>query len=339
MSDARHFRLGLFVIGAVAALVGLLVLMGIGNLFRPTVQMETYIDGSVQGLEVGAPVKFRGVTVGDVTRIGFTSSYYELDRPPTERRRYVMVEARIQPDRFVAPGRQTMIEKDVIERLVEQGLRVRMAAQGITGINYLEIDFLSPELATLPFDWEPERLYIPSAPSIAVQFLEYAENVLRRIDALDIEGVVNGLSSVLASLDRSIQSLDTAELNDNLNATLAELTRTLGTVERAVDGLNRMLEDEELRALPGEARATLAATRQALDGLNLDGLAEQLEALVANANRGIASSETQLEAILSEVRGASAAVRNLTEDLRRDPSRVFRAPQPARSLLDDPTAR
>ncbi|MFN4263954.1 MAG: MlaD family protein [Thioalkalivibrionaceae bacterium] len=339
MSDTRHFRLGLFVLGAIVSLVALLVLMGVGTLFRPALQMETYIDASVQGLEVGAPVKFRGVTIGDVTHIGFTSSVYQLDAPPTERRRYVMVEARIRPDRFVTPGRETLIHQETIERLVQSGLRVRMAAQGITGINYLEIDFMSEDPPTVAVDWTPNSLYIPSAPSIAVQFLEYAENVLRRVDSLDIEGVVNGLSSVLASLDKSIQGLDTTELNQNLNATLTELTRTLEGVEQATAGLTRIVNDPALRALPEEARATLASTRRMLEGLDLDGLTEQLEALVGNANRSINASETQLEAILSEVRGASAAVRGLTEDLRRDPSRVFRAPQPGRSLLDDPTAQ
>ena len=86
---ANFFKIGLFVIGATAALVVLLVLLGAGKLFQTKIVMETYFNESVQGLELGSKVKYRGVIVGEVKSIGFTYTRYQLDKPMADRLRYV----------------------------------------------------------------------------------------------------------------------------------------------------------------------------------------------------------------------------------------------------------
>ena len=59
--------------------------------------METYFNESVQGLDIGSKMKYRGVVIGEVTRISFTYVKYEQDKPMTQRKRYVMVEAQLEP--------------------------------------------------------------------------------------------------------------------------------------------------------------------------------------------------------------------------------------------------
>ena len=66
---ANYFKLGLFVIGAVAAGVAVLLIVGTGAWFKSRTTIETYFNESVQGLETGAPVKYRGATIGKVTKI------------------------------------------------------------------------------------------------------------------------------------------------------------------------------------------------------------------------------------------------------------------------------
>ncbi|MFP4162140.1 MAG: MlaD family protein [Ectothiorhodospira sp.] len=78
---AGYFRLGLFIVATVSAGVALLLILGVGALFQPKMMMETYFDESVQGLEVGSPVKLRGVTIGEVSEISFTYAHYQQDRP------------------------------------------------------------------------------------------------------------------------------------------------------------------------------------------------------------------------------------------------------------------
>src|SRR3954469_21039526 len=94
-AQANFFKLGLFVIAGTVALVLLLLVLGSGRWFQSKVVVETYFNESVQGLDVGSKVKCRGVNVGEVTRISFTYTKYQLDRPPDERLRYVLVEATV----------------------------------------------------------------------------------------------------------------------------------------------------------------------------------------------------------------------------------------------------
>src|SRR5207249_10565277 len=94
---ANYFKLGLFVIGSIVAGVIVLVIIGSGRWFQPKLTVETYFNESVQGLDIGSKLKYRGVAIGDVTRIGFLYNRYQLDRPLAQRSRYVLVEAQVEP--------------------------------------------------------------------------------------------------------------------------------------------------------------------------------------------------------------------------------------------------
>ncbi|AHE98633.1 MlaD family protein [Thioalkalivibrio paradoxus] len=335
MSAVHHFRLGLFILGAIGTLVVILVVMGTGNLLRPTIEMETYIDGSVQGLDVGAPIKFRGVTIGEVTRLGFTSVEYEQQVSPVERKRYVLVEGRLRPDRFASTARETLFSENVLEPFIEAGLRVRMAAQGITGINYLELDFLDPTThPQLPIAWEPRSVYIPSAPSIALQFLEYAESVLRRIDLLDIEGMVDSTVSALHTLERTVADLDTRSLTRHAEDLAGHLQETVEQSRQLLVAAERLLQDPDIAALPGETRGTLRSLREAVERADIGGLVTQIEAVVVRLDRGLEINEQKLAATLSDLQAVTTGLRSLTEDARRNPAGTIFGGPPPRSAIE-----
>ena len=77
-AKANFFKIGLFTIGATIALIVLLVILGSGRLFQSKVLMETYVNESVQGLEVGAPVDVEG------PRGSFTARTQSSMRVPRE---------------------------------------------------------------------------------------------------------------------------------------------------------------------------------------------------------------------------------------------------------------
>lgn len=341
MSAANNFRLGLFILGAIAALIIVLIVMGTGNLLRPTTAIETYIDGSVQGLDVGAPIKFRGVTIGDVTRLGFTAAEYQADVAPTERKRYVMVEGRVRLDRFAPRGRASLFGPDPephLQLLIDNGLRVRMAAQGITGINYLELDFLDPVThPPLPINWEPRSIHIPSAPSIAVQFLENAEAALRRFSQLDIEAVIDGATVLLFTLEQKASDLDIQGFNRVAGELAAEINAAVIQGRQLMVAAEVLIESPETRSLPTEAQATLRALRAGLEQADIAGLVQQIEELVARLDRGLGANEQRLSGTLGDLQAATAALRSLTEDARRNPAgAIFGAPPPRSTLERSP---
>ena len=95
---ANYFKLGLFVVGAVVAGIIVIVVIGSGRWFQPRLSIETYFNESVQGLDVGSKLKYRGVEIGQVTRIGFTYNKYQQDRP--------MQHDRTDPQRPEVPERR-----------------------------------------------------------------------------------------------------------------------------------------------------------------------------------------------------------------------------------------
>ncbi len=128
---ANYFKLGLFVIGAIVAGAIVLVVIGSGRWFQPKLTIETYFNESVQGLDLGSKLKYRGVAIGEVTKIGFTYNKYQLDRPMVERARYVLVEAQIEPRLLggrAAAGDITNPKNAQAE--IERGLRDAPVAAG-----------------------------------------------------------------------------------------------------------------------------------------------------------------------------------------------------------------
>ena len=54
---ANYFKIGIFVITAAGLIISAIVILGVEAVFVRTIEMETYFKESVQGLDVGAPIK------------------------------------------------------------------------------------------------------------------------------------------------------------------------------------------------------------------------------------------------------------------------------------------
>src|SRR6266403_690298 len=205
-AQANFFKPGLFVIGATVVLVLLLLILGSGRWFQSKVAIETYLNESAQGLEVGSKVKYRGVVVGEVTKIGFTYTKYQLDKPMAERLRYVMIEALLLPRLIGGRASGDITRPETARMEIDKGLRVRLAPQGITGTNYLEIDYVDPKTnPELPISWEPDNLYIPSAQSTVTQFIGTASDILARFQRLDLEGTLTNLNRLLITTNNRLR--------------------------------------------------------------------------------------------------------------------------------------
>ena len=106
MDEGQHYRrLGLFVLVTLALLAGILFVLGGRSLFQPHFTFETYFNESVAGLEIGAPVAFRGVPLGQVTEILTSGSVYEGDVPLVKRKAYIVVRAKISGSSRRRPSR------------------------------------------------------------------------------------------------------------------------------------------------------------------------------------------------------------------------------------------
>lgn len=158
-SSALYLRVGLLVLaGILLATVFVVFLLGQRS-GGPMVTLETYSRRSVQGLDVGAPVSYRGVPIGRVTEIGLASAEYRRREGVayTEAFQLVVIRFAVDPTRIG--------EVPTAQEAIAIGLRARISSQGITGVNYIELDFVNPDrfpMVSVP--WTPRFPSFPPFP-------------------------------------------------------------------------------------------------------------------------------------------------------------------------------
>lgn len=340
-AQANFFKIGLFVIGATITLVFLLVMLGAGRFFQSKIVMETYFNESVQGLELGSKVKYRGVIVGEVRSIGFSYTRYQQNIPMSDRLRYVMVEATILP-RLIGgrAGAGDITSSDTAKAEIDKGLRVRLAPQGITGTSYLEIDYVDPKTnPILPISWEPANVYIPSAQSTVTQFVAAASDIVERLRNIDLDTTLANLNRLLVNTNRRIEEVDTAELSKRTAAVLSKLETKLDQLpmdklgkdgaallvelRQSNDRLSKILDDPAWKNLPSNADATIAQARKLIEDPNITSTISHMERTLARLDRILGGSESDLSTTLANLRQISENLRDLTENAKRYPSAVI----------------
>ena len=343
--EANYFKLGLFVIGGVAVAIALLLIVGTGAFFRSRTTIETYFNESVQGLDVGSKMKYRGVTIGAVTKISFTYVKYEQDEPMSKRKRYVLVEAQIEPGLVGGKVARDIATPEATALEVARGLRVHLAPQGITGTNYLELDYVDNPAPMLPIDWTPENIYIPSTPSTVETFVAAATEIVDRLHRLDIEGTIANLNKLLTTASDRIGAIDAGALSQHADRTLGNLDRTLDGIQsrkisdeavgliaelRATNAeLKTLLASDALKKLPENTAATLASVRALVDNPKLVESIAHLERTLARLDQIFGGGEADLGATFRNLREITDNLRELTDDAKRYPSNLlFGAPPP-----------
>jgi paraquat-inducible protein B len=313
-SPTNHWKLGLFVVVGFVLSLCTLVFLGARSLHTDSVRYRSFFDESVQGLEVGSPVKFRGVAIGTVSAI---------DIAPGGRLVGVTTDLSI---------------KDLAELGLSDGagakarirvppeLRVELASQGITGVKFLQLDFFNVAdhpLPVLPFPTPPN--YIPSVvstmknleaavvkavdrmPELADNVLKVTAQVSAILDQVDkkklpqaaVDTLEHG-NKVLTAMDLAIAKLDTGKLSSSAQRVISELSATIkranGVIER-VDGDKGLLVSAK-RATDAVGDAAVGLTSPRLAG--------------------------DIEATLRDAREVMDSIRRIADALERDPDMLLK---------------
>jgi len=253
-SNPNYFRLGLFVFAGFAAILALILVFGTGQLFKKSTMAETYIEQSITGLDVGAPVRFRGVKVGQVTFIGLSGSLYESNEPFPERKEYVVSRMQIDGDENELLGPDKKLPKD---------LRARVKSQGITGVNYVELDYVRDmnNYKALPYNWKPEYLVIDSLPSQTDIFFSGIRKVLDNLGEMNLAETQKKFDVLLTNLNTIIGG------DGKDNAGIAKSVERLNILLGRID---EVANKTELELLMREVIATTVILRQTLSSMQGD---------------------------------------------------------------------
>lgn len=339
--QASRTVIGAFVVGAIALAVAGVLVFGSGKLLSKQARFVMFFDGSLKGLQVGAPVVMQGVKIGEVTDI-----YVMADPATLEFYNPVFVE--IDPGKIRVAGQETTTwkmrkeEYSDYQALVKKGMKARLVLQSyVTGQLWVGLDLYPdkpvrlvgiikdvPEIPTIPPTLEELEKTIGELP--VKQIVWKLDNVITGIDRLvnspELQRTVVNLEKATGDIDRLVKRVDSQvePLSSDVRRTLEEANKTLASAQGALAQTEKTLAFKE--GVPGQIAenllATLASARSALD--------ESRKALVAVQDFTSQSAYLGYEAdsTLEQVRSLSRSMRSLTDYLDRHPESLIRGKSP-----------
>jgi paraquat-inducible protein B len=331
----------LFVIVGVLAGVGTVFWLAAQRLNPEVIPAVSYFNESVEGLDVGSPIKIRGVKVGIVSDIGIA---------PDQR----MVEVRMEL--FVRSLRRLGLLPAVRESqargesIAPVDLRVQCVSQGITGVKFVQADFFDPETHPMPeLSFEPGENYVASEPSTlksledalnsmadvlpraAENFADLANQVSVTLEDAHIGELSGNLTRALERLERRLAELDTQALSEEyvvvgrqargaiarFDAPISGLEAEDGPLHRALDGLSTLTANVDSVVAEARLAETTADLREASGSLGLAGES------VSRLTRDTIDLPEELRVTLESLRETLAALQSLATMLERDPGALL----------------
>lgn len=314
---ANPISIALFLIcGLTLAIVGLIVFSS-RSLFHPHQKEILYFDASLKGLNPGAPVKFRGVTIGSVVEVMIRHNQSSSDFSMPVLISIDKKLAQSKSDELLQIGSRTRLD-----HLIQQGFRARLDAESlVTGVLYVGLDIVPNAPPYVFHQLTPEYQEIPTLPSDIQQ-------LLANLAQVDVRGLSEKLNAFLARLDSSLGQLSIAEINAGITNLLGaanhlvtglDLTNSLVALRQTLTQAGTLLNhvDRRVDPLADSITNTLSDAQKTLAGLRV---------AVQNASDLIAPDSAfrpELMQALEQLGDAGRTVADLAEFLKRNPNALL----------------
>lgn len=283
---ASPTAIGIFIFIGLILGVGGLLLFTSSRLFSKTQKFIVYFDSSLSGLNEGAPVKFRGVTIGSVSSVMI--HYNQFTNDPA-----MPVIIEIQEDLV----RKRLVGATIFRGLqhvgedVRKGLRARLETESlVTGVLYVELGMEEPAPQAVFHQVKPVYLEIPSRPT-------EIQKLMRNLAKLDLTDLQQKLSSVVGKADRALDKLRLDEITGSLTNLLESANRVVTTPDltNAFTNLKEALDQYRLLGAKVNNR--------------IDPLADGLTNAIANLNRTLVQARGGIQNF-RDLLAADSSLRN-----------------------------
>ena len=300
--EASKFQIGVFVIAAAIIGTTAAIWLGASRYFDDEIEMVSYFSESVQGLDPGSAVKYRGVPAGRVEDI------------------------RIAPDGDLIEVVMS-IDTEFAESVQEdETLRAQLQLSGITGLRYVEIDRhtgdaldKAPELT-----FELSEPVILSTPSSFKAVQEALQDIYNKVMSVDLVGISGDARATLQAADLLLRDDRVQRILTNM----AEISESAGRVTLNVEEMTAGVElgptVTELQAATAEARALFSDLRGATSQQLRETL-QQIDGLARSSQQFVLS----LQVTVDRLDRSLANLEALSDELRQQPSRLIFSEPPA----------
>ncbi|MBL0713031.1 MAG: MCE family protein [Desulfosarcina sp.] len=318
---ANTVAIGAFVIGAAILAVAGILTFGSGALFRDVERYVLYFEGDLKGLNVGAPVAWRGVRVGEVKRITVLvhSETHEFQIP---------VEVDIDHERFhdIGPAVARDPEESDLNDLIEKGMRAQLSLQSlVTAQLMIQLDMRPNTEAVLRGDGHlPE---IPTIPS-SIQRLANA------FEKMNIGKMAENINRTMIGLSDIIEKREFEKFFGDFRAA----AREIADLAREMRGRSALLTDEFQKTAIG-ARTLMRSLDNQVDPVATSAVQTmtEIQKAMARAEKSLATIDRlaadysgdsafryELATALEEIAATARSVRALTDMLQQQPDALLR---------------
>ncbi|MCC6748789.1 MAG: MCE family protein [Deltaproteobacteria bacterium] len=316
-TPTNHWKLGLFVLLGAVMILSTVGVLGARSMRKATGSYVSYLDESVQGLEVGSPVKFRGVTIGTVGKI---------DVAPDHRHVELTSElGKAELSRLGLDVRAGLVESGAPKKLEQAiDLRVQLASSGLTGVKFLQLDFFPVARHPRPvLPFPVPKNYIPATSSM-MKDLEIS--LARTMNSLP--KITEQVTRILGRIDGLVREVGERKLVERAVSTIVAVRRLVGEAQRKV----AQLEPARLSGQVEKTLASFAATATRLDGIlaRMDGERGLLKSVLRASNafgdtaRNAEGLGAQLEEALRAVGEAAKSIHKLAGALEQEPDMLVK---------------
>ncbi len=321
--------IGIFVLGALILAVAGIVFIGSIQFLSHKEVFILYFDESVNGLEVGAPVKFKGVPVGQVTEIRIRwNQADDSDHVP------VFIEIDVSRLNSRLGVDVDLTDEEVYLAQVNAGLRANLVLESlITGLLYIEIDYESKPERPVFIQDKVTYKEIPTTPSAMAELGQTASEIIAKLGSIDIEAISNKLIVLLDTLKEAIDDARIAEVSDGIIKAVDSISAMAESekINETVDNLNEALV--ELRSLAGKIESKIDPVLESASETNkkLQAALEKVGDTVDQLRYAFepeSSFRHEIETALSELAEAAKSARMLVEFLERNPKALLTGKSP-----------
>ena len=325
--SANKTLIGVFVVGGLILFIVAFVLLGAGSFSGEKPHAIAYFEDSVSGLDIGAPVKFRGVSIGKVSQVLLrTSNQANNDYS-------VPVVIEFTPDLLTRRGLdQALLEQKGLRGSIDKGLRAKLQQQSvITGVLYVELDYF-PDTPVKLHDPKNETPEIPTLQSNLGALTKAVSQTLDQLSRVDFVTITKKVDSILTRIDQGASEIEFHKINKNLvqaSENIAHitsdpaLTRAIDDFSSAMKSVDTLVKrlNNQVDPLASDLKLMAASGRKALDRLNET--SENLRALTKPGS----TTRRDLDQALADVSEAAQAIRSLADYIERNPETIIQGRQ------------
>ena len=299
--DAHYIAVGAFILLVVAMAIGFVLWYTDANDGREYERYEIYFTGSVSGLDRGSPVRFLGVDIGRVRRLGIDSS--------NATRVHVVVEV----DK-TAP--------------ISAATRASLGLQGVTGLLYVNLKEASDVDRSVPLTQGEQYPVIEAVESDFDAFLASlpemmgrANTLLERISRVVSDENLAGIADTIKGMRDTMQTMP--QTAKDVQLLVSELRSTVAEIHGASESLRGMTADARPEVQQALARMNDIANNLADASKRIDGFTQKSEVQLGNfTEQGL----FELERLMRETRSAAREFRDLSRSLQENPSQILYEP-------------